>query len=341
MLPSRFAAWLTLNRACNLRCDWCYAKMLNFSPKENMSMNTVKMAINLFKGLPLKNVILIGGEPTIHPNFLEIIALVKEAGLHPLLVTNSIRFTDKKFLKETIKAGITGITTSLKAADDEQYEKFTGKRVFSDVMEAISNINAEKIYNKISVTVCDGLFHDFERMLDAITKSGCQMFSLDMERPIIINGETSSPGKASPKEIAKFFVAAHPKIEACGIRFTVKISIPFCLFPTDFIEKMVAKNQIISGCQIFNGSGIIIDQKGRILPCNHFCDNPLGKIGTDFITAEEYIAFRNKPDIKDFYNTIKSCPHQNCVDCCQWKFCGGGCRIHWLHRTADELIGNP
>lgn len=314
--------------------------MLKFSSKENISIDTVKMAINLFKGLPLENVILIGGEPSIHKDFLDIVALVREAGFHPLLVTNGIKLADRNFLNETIKAGVMGVTTSLKAADDEQYEQLTGKRAFSEVMAAISNLNASKVYHKISITVCDGLFHGFEKMLDAVLKSGASMLSLDMERPVIINGVTRSSGKASPKEIAKFFTSVYPKIESYGIRFNVKISIPFCLFPSSLIDELVKKNQIISGCQIFNGKGIIIDSRKRILPCNHFCDNPLGELGIDFTTAAEYLSFRKRPDVKNFYETIKSCPHKKCVDCHQWKFCGGGCRIHWLHRTTDELIGD-
>ncbi len=340
-MPHKFAGWLTVNRSCNLRCRWCYAKALGFLGSENMSLEVVRRAISLFKGLPLERVILIGGEPTIHPDFFKIISLVREAELEPVLVTNSLKFKNKGFLKETLGAGIKGITTSLKGYSDDQYGVFTGRRVFGDVMEAIHNINESEAYHKISVTVCESLFDDFEKMIEAIVKSGVQSFSLDMERPILIGNRTQSPGSSSPKEMADFFVRIYPLLDNCGVRFAVKISIPFCLFPLGFIEKMVEKDQIIAGCQIFGGSGVIIDQRGRLLPCNHFCDNPLGELGIDFTTAEEYLSFREGRETREFYETIASYPHQKCAGCEQWKYCGAGCRIHWLHREANELLCIP
>ena len=341
-LPSKFAGWLTVNRACNLRCKWCYAKPMGFSMNDDMRLELVQRAIDLFKGLPLENVILIGGEPTIHPDFFKIIKMIKTAGFRPFLVTNSLKFANKNFLQSAIKAGLVGITTSLKAGNDNQYYQFTGRRVFPTVMKAIDNINKSEISHKhkISVTVCKPLFENFDEIIEVIAKSNAESLSLDMERPIIVNNEIQGDGMATPREMADFFVRIYPRLVASGTRFIVKVSIPFCLFPEDFIERLFDNNNIISGCQIFDGRGIIVDPYGRILPCNHFCNNPIGQLGLDFSTAEGYYEFRQRPDVNKFYRIIASCPHQNCVDCKYWQYCGAGCRVRWLYQGADELLGN-
>lgn len=342
MLPKTFIAWLTINRACNLRCGWCYTKMLGFAKGRDMSLDLTRQSLDLFKGLPMKSVILIGGEPTLHPNFIEIVRMVKNAGLRPLLITNSIKFRDQKFLDAVVEAGIYGITTSLKATSDTQYQKYTGCAAFSDVIEAMQNIRIRcedsGIFHKLSITVGKNLFENVDEMIEAIIASRTTLFSLDTERPVIINGQTYADGQASAQELAAFLFRIYPKLDDCNVRFNLKISIPFCLFPKDFITELKSKDRILSGCQIFGGHGVIIDPQGRILPCNHFCDNPLGQLGIDCSTSEEYIAFRQRAEIADFYKKVSAYPDQRCVDCDSWLDCGGGCRIHWLEKGADELL---
>ncbi len=338
MLPKKFFAWLTINRACNLRCKWCYAKFLKFDKKQDMGIETAGKSISLLKDLPLTDVVLIGGEPTIHPDFLRIVRMIKDAGLMPFVITNSIRFADDSFLRAALEAGILGITTSLKAGSDDLYKKFTGRKALSKITKAVENIKGTNIPHKISVTVHGGLFKHFDQVMDFIVKSGVESFALDMERPIVIDNETYMAGDFSLRDMADFFMGIYPKLKNCGVPFTIKVSIPFCLFRRGFIEELIKENKIISGCQIFGGSGIIIDPMGRLLPCNHFCDNPLGELGVDFKNAQEYLSFRQRSDVEDFYNTMADCPDKRCVDCADWMFCGGGCRMHWLYKRPEEIF---
>ena len=62
--------WLTLNRKCNNNCSWCYAQR---AEKEEMDFKKAKMCIGNLAALGIKNIVLIGGEPTIYPQIIEII----------------------------------------------------------------------------------------------------------------------------------------------------------------------------------------------------------------------------------------------------------------------------
>lgn len=339
-IPSEFASWLTINRACNLNCDGCYASPIRFRGTSNMSLETAQKNINFFKSLPLKRVILIGGEPTIHPDFLSIVRIIKESSLTPVVITNGIKFRNLLFLKQSLDAGIAGITISLKGSSDEQYKLLSGRAAFSDVMTAIHNIIDSGVDHNLSITIGDGLFPNFNKMIEAIVKSGVKWFSLDMERTIIVNNQAIFPGNSSPQEMADFFVSIYQQCEECGTDFVFKISLPFCLFPAGFIEKLKEKRRIVSGCHIYTGAGIIMDPAGKLLPCNHFCDNPLGELGKDFSDGCEYLQFRERPDITRFYKTVSSYPDGRCRNCNYWPECGAGCRTNWLHWGANELLSS-
>ncbi len=101
---------------------------------------------------------------------------------------------------------------------------------------------------------------------------------------------------------------------------------------------MQSRVDAYTGCHIYSGSGIIMAPDGRLLPCNHFCDNPLGELGKDFENAAEYLQFRKKSEIIDFYKMLASYPHEKCQSCGYWQECGAGCRINWLYQGADQLI---
>src|SRR5450759_4920819 len=105
--------WLNIDRKCNLRCEWCYAKMTDYE-NHDMTIETVKKCVALAAELGADSGVLIGGEPTLHADLFEIIRIVQLAGLRPCLVTNGIKFSEKEFLRKTIDAGLASITFSFK-----------------------------------------------------------------------------------------------------------------------------------------------------------------------------------------------------------------------------------
>jgi radical SAM protein with 4Fe4S-binding SPASM domain len=339
-VPLNYSAWLTINRSCNLRCAWCYAKGTGFE-RDDMSMQTVDNSIRLFKDLNVRTVFLIGGEPTIHPDFFQIVRALTAAEIRPMLISNSVVFHDREFLEETVRAGVCGITTSLKGASAEQYQKFTGAKSFDKVIQGIQNIESLRLntplIHRVSVTVCRELFTSFGELLEAVQKSGASELSIDTERPIFLNGKAQPIEGTTPKEMAKLLVDAYPLLCEFGLKFFVRLSLPFCLFPQEFLENLKQRGQLLSGCQLIRGNGIIVDPNGSILPCNHFCDHPIGKIAREY-TGQNYKIFRKQPSVLGFYQAMANCPDKRCQNCSWWSSCGGGCRVHWFASGANTLL---
>lgn len=341
-LPSRYISWLTLNRGCQLRCDWCYAKDSGFNSK--MSDETFANSVRLLRDVNVREVCLIGGEPTIDSRFVEMVRRLSTERFFVSVVTNGIKFADKVFLANAVDAGLKNIVLSLKAADRSGYVKNTHRDVFDDVMLAIRNLSELDSKNapshNLSVTLCGDFMKDFDKLIQTIVSSGVKRVTFDTERPIVDGGSIEFGGVA-PQEMANFLAENYEKVDRLkdfGVEYTVYVTHPHCLFPGDYIEKLEQSGRLVSSCQIQRGNGIIIDERGELLPCNHFCKSSFGTLN-ECRTAEDYVAWRQTEPVIRFYKKVSDYPTQQCSECSQWEKCGAGCRIHWLKFGEKEMLG--
>ena len=81
--------YITLTGRCNLRCLHCYG---NYGRVCGVEL-TGKQWVNVFKNLGDSGVFfanISGGEPTVHPDFVEIIKYLKSSNFHFILTTNGV-----------------------------------------------------------------------------------------------------------------------------------------------------------------------------------------------------------------------------------------------------------
>lgn len=331
--------WLNIDRKCNLRCEWCYARMTEYENRD-MTTETVRKCVALAAELGADTVVLIGGEPTLHNDLFEIISIVKSAGLNACLVTNGIKFSDKVFLGKALDAGLASITFSFKASNRQMFLADVGSDLFDEQVRAVRNIIESGIRYTISVTVCRNLMDDFDEMIQAVKGMGADNILIDTGKPVLNGGASSADGMSTPKESARFIMDIYPKLERSGLRFILKLALPFCLFPREFVEKMLKDGNMQTGCQMMKEGGLIVDPNENILPCNHLCDLSLGKIGKDFSNAQEFREFAKKGEAAKFHDYINACPDKRCVNCSYWAMCGSGCKLYWLHYGADSMLGD-
>ena len=106
-LPDNAISWLEPTSACNLACDGCYRENVANSHKP---LEQVREEIAAFRRLRNSDGISIaGGDPLMHPDIVEIVRLVPEMGMKPILNTNGGRLS-KELLRELKQAGAYGFT---------------------------------------------------------------------------------------------------------------------------------------------------------------------------------------------------------------------------------------
>jgi radical SAM protein with 4Fe4S-binding SPASM domain len=99
---------------CNLLCKYCYNEKFNsnkVSDKE-LSFEEIKKLID--EGIPLgvENVLLIGGEPLLHPNIIQILDYIKNKNLSLSITSNGTIITDA-ILNKLKESKISRISISL------------------------------------------------------------------------------------------------------------------------------------------------------------------------------------------------------------------------------------
>jgi radical SAM protein with 4Fe4S-binding SPASM domain len=83
------------NKSCNLRCRYCYAQSGEDSAKV-ADFNNLKRIISEAKELGIRSVVVIGGgEPTLYPNFRDLIFYIDSLGIIPVIFSNTLLMTEE------------------------------------------------------------------------------------------------------------------------------------------------------------------------------------------------------------------------------------------------------
>lgn len=330
-MNKRHIAWITTNRACNLRCKWCYARATNFSNKNQLTLPLLKSILTLLKPFPIKNLVLIGGEPTIHPQFLDFLSVIREQKYSFSLVTNGLVFKDNVFLKKSIALGLKNISLSLKAPSNDKYREWTGVSALTDFSKAVENIRKNNLAVMLSLVITTELIPYIQDLIYLLKDLKIDKIHLDAERPAVEENTISyETNIATLLSGVKKVINA---LEKNKINYDFKASFPFCLYPHNFLNNLKKKGLLKSACQMVCASGLVFDTNGDLLACNQLCNYPLAVYGKDFKENYDLLKLISSKEITEFYQKMASYPNIKCKNCPEWAECGGGCRINWLYKN--------
>ncbi len=156
--PSTVAVDVT--NLCNQRCPIClaYVDAMGFSycpPIEYFE----KVLQHFLHNDPKPNICFFGGEPTVHPDFLEIVRMARAYGFQVQVFTNGIRLADKDYCRQLCSLGIQ-VNFGLDGTRPEIYRTLRGdaslevkKRAFENVIEC--GVNKLAVITTLAVGVND------------------------------------------------------------------------------------------------------------------------------------------------------------------------------------------
>lgn len=292
-----------------------------------MTTQDVKKYSKLFKKLKIKTVILIGGEPTFHPNFIDIVDVLYKDNHRISVVSNGYGYANETICKETINK-IKNITLSVEGSSKVHNEIVSNKEAYSNIKESIKNIKKYRpeLLNTNTVISKENI-RNIPLCIKNLYMLGVRRFGFNICTSFEKNKFSYSPKEfiESFEKILRKLIKTYP-----DANFTVLSPMPHCLIPKDL------KKHFGYRCHIFKSSGLIIDSNHDILLCTHWGKYPIAKISPD-ISLSEFKELWKKLD--NSRKKVGRYPILDCSNCKENNNCCGGCPIFW--RTINpkkELI---
>ncbi len=159
-IMSKGKYWLRLSFACNNNCLFCLDKKDKLD-NEFCKLSEVSKEIDQAFIDGYSQIILSGGEATIHPQFLNIVKYCQEKGFTKIqVITNGRMLAYDKFTKQAIASGVNEITFSVHGSDSATHDKLVQvDGAFAQVIKGIENVrkfnnvivNIDIVINKINL----------------------------------------------------------------------------------------------------------------------------------------------------------------------------------------------
>ncbi len=152
ILPELNSISLDITSRCNLQCSFCRNKDV-LSNKELERNFIVKILDDAFQYESLKRIHFTGGEPTLHPDFIELCRIVKSREKIALSVSSNGYDLSMNLLHDLADLGIDALSISLNGNEGTQ-NKLTGRQnSYSRLRQNITTINENSISYGIRTTL--------------------------------------------------------------------------------------------------------------------------------------------------------------------------------------------
>jgi MoaA/NifB/PqqE/SkfB family radical SAM enzyme len=117
----------SITNACQARCGYCYANRFSRPGDDVLSLDEIRSTWEQASRLGAFSSVLLGGEPILHPQFLEIVEALEPRKNIVTFATNGIDLGDELVL-ELAKRGVFNIVISLNSLDAEVNDELRGYR---------------------------------------------------------------------------------------------------------------------------------------------------------------------------------------------------------------------
>ncbi|MFO7838638.1 MAG: radical SAM protein [Desulfosalsimonadaceae bacterium] len=252
---------------CNLNCRHCYINPAQHG-SETLSAETIEKWLGLFTGRHEKaNLILLGGEPTLHPKLDQIVFAARKLGYDSITIdTNGYLFHD--ILNKVTPADVDFISFSLDGATEETNDRIRGTGCYETCIAGIRSAVKRGFKTSLIYTVSSENIAELEMMPSLLEELGVDRFFIQV---IGIRGKSAEQGREDLQIDRDTWLSRIPpvaeKVAASGIVVT---------YPKVFLDLEEAFE-----CAGRVASNYFVFPNGRVYRCPLCEDYPLHSLVID------------------------------------------------------------
>ena len=267
-----------LTNRCNLTCPVCFANANAAGYLYEPTFEQVRRMLQVLRNerpVSARVVQFSGGEPTIHPRFLDIVRLAKEMGFsHVQAATNGVMFTDLEFAQQAKQAGLHTLYLQFDGVCDEIYQRTRGESLLDMKLACIEN--ARKAGMKICFvpTIVKGLNDHQIGDIVRLALDNIDCVSAICFQPVAFTGRISR----KELEAKRFTMAdvAHAVHQQTGICDPYDDWFPLsCVAPFSKLLSALRGEEtttLTSHPHCSMGTYLFVDQNKRAVPATRFID---------------------------------------------------------------------
>jgi len=153
-------AVLDLTNRCNQHCPVCFADVAE-DRGYFLDLETVRRMLRSLvdrQSQPCRHIQFSGGEPTLHPQFLEVLSMAREMGFdHIQVATNGSRFAHHDFARRCEDAGLHTLYLQFDGMSDEVYLALRGQPLLDQKLRVFENLVRTNMRAVLVPTIVAGL----------------------------------------------------------------------------------------------------------------------------------------------------------------------------------------
>jgi hypothetical protein len=156
---------IDLTNKCNMNCPICFANSNASGRLYEVTLDQLNMMLDKTMAIrphPPISVQYAGGEPTVHPNFLQAVRMAKDKGvLEVQAASNGLRFAQSmEFTQQAADAGLDVVYLQFDGMRDDIYQHSRGRNLVDKKRQAIDNLRRAGIMVTLVPTIVRGLNED-------------------------------------------------------------------------------------------------------------------------------------------------------------------------------------
>lgn len=194
--------YLYITEACQLRCEHCYmGERLDRALK--MPLPEIRDTLATWRRMGGNKLTILGGEPTLHPNYVDAIRLGRQLGYDDVITTTNAQKPAARKFRQLTPEDFAYVQVSLDGGSTETHDQVRGAGTFDVALETTAELTHRGFDTRIICTVNQANQGDALRLLEIADELGVSLVKFHVFSTIGV-GHGNSALAMSPSEWVGF-----------------------------------------------------------------------------------------------------------------------------------------
>ena len=331
-VPNLNTLYFYLTEGCNLLCRHCWLAPIQRTPEEPGPVIDPELFYSIVeqgKALGLSGVKLTGGEPLLHPNFLEFVDFIKEQGLSLTVETNGTLCT-QEIAEKIASVKRVFVSVSLDGVDAETHEGVRGvEGSFEAALQGIRRLVSVDIHPQIIMSIMRNNRGQMESLVRFAEELGAESVKFNVVQPIARGEKLHEQGETlSSKELVETGEWVEQEL-APSSKIRVIYHHPHVFVP---LHKIYSEKQPVGRCGILGILGVLGDGSYALCGIGQTVDEMVFGHASQ-VKLED--VWKNTPVLEEIRKGLPERFEGICKDCLMKYQCLGTCVAQNYHESRD------